>query len=305
MNTVQGFCDFNIPLKCYPTTTLKEVVLRAVQLGYSAIAVNTIISEDFLLSAKKKGKKKDAVDDVKEIPPPPTISFTEQELSTMRVHGNNIKILHRLTVTLSDPTNTQKLIQSANVKQYDLLAVLPTTTSAFLHAAANMDVDIITYDPEAVTEIRFNRRQYRQATARGLFFEIPYSLMLKDSSMRKKIITTSHLYHAIGKSKNIIISSGATTPLELRGPYDVANLGLLLGLTEGEAKSALSLSGRSVALHGVARKTGKCVSHIVETKKLSQEDQWKVQEISSALTELTEEEPLAKKIKIELDETEL
>jgi len=53
--------------------------------GYSAIAVNTIISEDFLLSAKKKGKKKDAVDDVKEIPPPPTISFTEQELSTMRV----------------------------------------------------------------------------------------------------------------------------------------------------------------------------------------------------------------------------
>jgi len=64
-----------------------------------------------------------------------------------------------------------------------------------------MDVDIITYDPEAVTEIRFNRRQYRQATARGLFFEIPYSLMLKDSSMRKKIITTSHLYHAIGKSK--------------------------------------------------------------------------------------------------------
>lgn len=53
--------------------------------GYSAIAVNTIISEDFLLSAKKKGKKKDAVDDVKEIPPPPTIYFTEQELSTMRV----------------------------------------------------------------------------------------------------------------------------------------------------------------------------------------------------------------------------
>jgi len=304
MNTVRGFCDLNIPLKCYPTTTLKEVVLRAVQLGYSAIAINTVIQEDFLITAKKKGKKKDALEEVKEIPPPPTIPFTEQELSAMRVHGNSVKILQRLTVTLSDPSNTQKLIRSVNAKQYDLLAVLPTTSAAFQHAATNMDIDIITYDPDAVTELRFNRKQYRQATDRGIFFEIPYSAMLRDSSLRKKIIHMSHLFHSIGKSKNIIISSGGSTPLELRGPYDVANLGLLLGLTEGEARSALSLSGRSVALHGVARKTGKCVSYVSETKKLSQDEQWKVQEIDSALKELAEEEPAPKKRKIESNGTE-
>merc|ERR1712071_690805 len=130
-----------------------------------------------------------------------TLSFTDKELSILRAHGNNVKILQRLTVTLSDPSYTQKLIQSVNAKRYDLLAVLPTTTAAFQHAAANMEVDIITYDPSVATEVRFNRKQYRMGADRGIYFELSYSSMLRDSSLRKKMIYMSHLYHAIGKSK--------------------------------------------------------------------------------------------------------
>ena len=62
-----------------------NVLLLLNAVGYSAIAINTVIQEDFLIAAKKKGKKKDALEEVKEIPPPPTIPFTEQELSAMRV----------------------------------------------------------------------------------------------------------------------------------------------------------------------------------------------------------------------------
>ncbi|XP_046437836.1 ribonuclease P protein subunit p30-like [Daphnia pulex] len=200
---------------------------------------------------------------------------------------------------LSDPVNTQKLIQSGNTKKSDLIAVCPTTTAAFLHAAANMDIDIITYHPTETKELlRFTRKHYRQATDRGIFFEIPYSHMLRDSSNRKKIIQISHLYHTVGKSRNVIISSGALTPLELRNPYDVANLGLLLGLSEGEARSALNLSGRSVALHAVTRKTGKCVSFIAETDKLDPEEQWKAKEITDAEERLAGE-PEPKKMKME------
>jgi hypothetical protein len=64
-----------------------------------------------------------------------------------------------------------------------------------------MDIDIITYHPTEVKELRFNRKHYRQATERGIFFEIPYSFMLRDSTIRKKIIQMSHLYHSIGKSR--------------------------------------------------------------------------------------------------------
>ena len=62
-------------------------------MGYSAIAINTVIQEDVLIPPKKKGKKKDVAEEVKEIPPPPTLSFTDKELSILRVNLNSIFIL--------------------------------------------------------------------------------------------------------------------------------------------------------------------------------------------------------------------
>lgn len=66
------------------------------------------------------------------------------------------------------------------------------------------------------------------AVKRGVFFEIKYSPLIADSSCRKDIIKVAHNYFVKGKSKSIIISSGATNVFELRGPYDVANLWELL-----------------------------------------------------------------------------
>lgn len=97
--------------------------------------------------------------------------------------------------------------------------------------------------------------------------------------------------------------------------------GLLFGLTEGEARSALTLSGRSVALHAgkfrvvtsnivtmtifsmcfaVTRKTGKCVSFISETDKLGPEERWKAQEIADAEERLLGK-PETKKMKMDSD----
>lgn len=46
--------------------------------------------------------------------------------------------------------------------------------------------------------------------------------------------------------KNIILSSSASTVNELRGPYDVANLSTLLGLSMQHAKAAISRNCRYV-----------------------------------------------------------
>jgi hypothetical protein len=102
---VQGFCDFNIPFTCSPTTTLKDVVIRAVKrkqirflvrfrfhlfyflsVGYGAIAINTTIEEDVLIASKIKGNKKnEAKESKKDIPPPPKLNFTEEDLNLLQV----------------------------------------------------------------------------------------------------------------------------------------------------------------------------------------------------------------------------
>jgi ribonuclease P/MRP protein subunit RPP1 len=46
------------------------------------------------------------------------------------------------------------------------------------------------------------------------------------------------------RGKNLIFSSGAPSVNELRGPYDVANLSLLLGLSMERAKVAISKNCR-------------------------------------------------------------
>lgn len=48
MNTVQGFCDFNIPFRCSPTTTLREVVIRAVKRILVFLVVTNSFSCDIL-----------------------------------------------------------------------------------------------------------------------------------------------------------------------------------------------------------------------------------------------------------------
>lgn len=48
------------------------------------------------------------------------------------------------------------------------------------------------------------------------------------------------------KGKNLIFSSAAPSVTELRGPYDVANLTTLLGITMERAKAAISKNCRYV-----------------------------------------------------------
>lgn len=69
-----------------------------------------------------------------------------------------------------------------------------------------------------------NRKLYNVLKDRNVYFELMYSPAIRDSTSRKNIIHMSHLYHAYGKSKNIIISSSAAEAFQVRSPYDVINL---------------------------------------------------------------------------------
>ena len=74
---------------------------------------------------------------------------------------------------------------------------------------------------------------------------VPHSLQvlmaptLRDESGRRSAFANAAALTRGTRGKGIILSSGARQAFELRGPYDVANLGMLFGLTETNAKASL------------------------------------------------------------------
>ncbi|XP_044152484.1 ribonuclease P protein subunit p30 isoform X2 [Bufo gargarizans] len=170
---------------------------------------------------------------------------------TVQGKSTPIQILKRLTVIASDPSHFNVLRSTSPVTRlYDIVAVYPKTEKLF------------------------------HAIERGIFFELIYTPAIKDSTLRRYTISNALSLMEICKGKNIIISSGAEKPLELRGPYDVATLGLLFGLSERSAKAALSTNCRAALLHGETRKTAFGITHTVK-KPQTLEDEGEAAEPAS------------------------
>ncbi|XP_007894966.1 ribonuclease P protein subunit p30 isoform X2 [Callorhinchus milii] len=173
------------------------------------------------------------------------ISVKELFTSLPIVQGTSkpIKIVTRLTVIVSEAAHCNDLrTTSKHARLYDIMAVLPKTEKLF------------------------------HAIDRGIYFELAYSPAIKDSTMRRYTISNALSLMQICKGKNVIMSSAAERPMELRGPYDLANLGLLLGLSEGDAKAAVSTNCRAALLHGETRKTALGVIYTMQ-KAQTNEDQ--------------------------------
>ncbi|XP_022117947.2 ribonuclease P protein subunit p30 [Pieris rapae] len=217
------------------------------RLGFNTIAINTYIEE--IDEEPKKKKRKGEIKEKKDfIPPPIDISH--------EVKGN-LNILQRITIGFSDSSVAIKMNSSDNLKKYDLIAVIPKTLQAFQYACGTLDVDIITFEPEGRIPYKISRKLYRQAVERGIFFELMYAPAIKDSSARKNIISTAHNYHAVGKSRNIILTSSALTPIQTRSVHDVINLGFIFGLNSNESLKAIRTNVRQLILKAQGRKCGK------------------------------------------------
>lgn len=265
MDTIQysGFCDLNID-KSYDIDTLSSIE----KLGFQTIAINTHIEEVNVEEPKKKKKKNDPKDKKDYIPSP--LDIPDKVKSNTK-----LKILHRVTIEFSDSSICNKLNQSENLKKYDIVAVLPKTLQAFQYACGTLDTDVITFDPLTRIPFKVSRKLYRQAVERGIFFEIMYSPAIRDSTSRRNIITTSHLYHAVGKSKNIIITSGAKDNTQVRGIYDVINLGFIFGLNNNGSLEVVRNNPHRLILKAQGRRCGK---HYMEVSQVGDQCENKIPE---------------------------
>ncbi|XP_077292483.1 ribonuclease P protein subunit Rpp30 [Arctopsyche grandis] len=264
-----GFCDLYLS----ENFDLKKIhVLK--KLGYHTVAINQNVDESVFEQKKKKKNEPGHCQD----PVPEPIKIPEDI--------TDITILNRLTIEFSDNNIIHKMNQSENLKKFDILAVIPTSVSAFQYSCCNMDVDIISYKLESNANFKLNRKLYKQAVERGIYFEIPYAPALKSSNYRKNMISRAHLYHSIGKSANIILSSGALNEFQVRGPYDVINLCLILGLSEQQSKHVLTKNMQKVLLKADNRRRGKTSVFILQKHNINKRPL------------ITEDEKINKKMKI-------
>ncbi|XP_063291360.1 ribonuclease P protein subunit p30 [Pelobates fuscus] len=248
---------------------LKNIIEMAAHLGYSTVAVNHLVEFD-----KKKT----------EIAKPMSVTDIFSSPPTVQGKCKPIKILNRLTIIASDPSHCNVLRStSPSTRWYDIVAVFPKTEKLFHAACTNIDVDLVCINVTEKQPFFIRKPPINAAIERGIFFELIYTPAIKDSSIRRYTISNALSLMQFCKGKNIILSSGAERPLEIRGPYDVSTLGLLFGLSEGASKAAISTNCRAVLLHGETRKTA---FGIVYTEKKPQ-------------TEEESSEPVCKKAKME------
>lgn len=251
------FVDLNVT-NCTEVKKLQSIIEMAAHLGYSAVAINHIAEFE-----KKKAEIVKPISTKDLFPSPPIV----QGKSTP------IKILTRLTIIASDPSHCNVLRSTSTVTRlYDIVAVYPKTEKLFHTACTNIDVDMICINVTEKYPFFFKRPPVNAAIERGIFFELIYSPAIKDSTIRRYTISNALSLMEICKGRNIIISSGAERPMELRGPYDVSTLGLLFGLSEKSAKDALSTNCRAALLHGETRKTAFGIIYTVKKPQTKDEE---------------------------------
>ncbi|XP_062583955.1 ribonuclease P protein subunit p30-like, partial [Saccostrea cucullata] len=100
------------------------------------------------------------------------------------------------------------------------------------------------------------------------------------------------------KSTKVITPGGLSEAIELRGPHDVANLGLLFGLNETQAKNSVSRSCRSVLLHAEERRALKAAVAL-SIGDLQDDQKWVKNKLNEINSVETTEESSPKKRKLE------
>ncbi|XP_033119498.1 ribonuclease P protein subunit p30-like isoform X1 [Anneissia japonica] len=252
------FHDFNISFT-KDKKQLQKLIANAANAGYEIVAVNHVVADKRSLQNA-----------------PAPVELEDADIANLKAQGKRLQQLSRITLVLKDINTFPRMSNNTMIQSYDLLAVQPTTEKLFLLACTQLEVDIISIDFSQRLTFFMKYHPVRAALDRGIHFEINYAPAIRDTYTRRNIISNAHALATVSKGKNIIISSQADRIMELRSPYDVANLGLLFGLSENQSKDAVSRNCRALIMHSVSRRSVRSTLSVRRIEELEPKESWKV-----------------------------
>ncbi|KAG0143562.1 hypothetical protein CROQUDRAFT_48671 [Cronartium quercuum f. sp. fusiforme G11] len=277
---------------------LREQVECAIRLGYSVIAFNLIIPQNFdplLLQAHFPFASTQ--------PPFPDLDPRTAPGVSQNGYGRTILQLSRLTMVMDETVAGGgkgvfgfSTSQSTYLSKYSLLSALPLDAGAFSHACLSLSpptasgIDIITLDLCSSPKLPFQMSlsTVSKALEHNIGFEICYSPTTTLKSVkaiysaytfpclvfpqantnnsvphpvrRNLVAGAKDLIRVTNRGRGLIFSSAATQWAELRAPDDIANFGNVLGLSQDAARRALTSNPKSIVSKAIStRQTHKGV----------------------------------------------
>lgn len=298
------------------------MVKRAIRMGYDTVAINTDIGDisdyytelDMLWTPgsqstadgeppKKKKKKQQRKDELadgiagilkkKLIPPPHFIDVSQLNTSDLEKRGKVFRQFSRITFTANEQVVINKVFIHPTILSYDIVAVRPGEPAVLDTLSRKTELfDIITIDhlEEHRTKWLSLSKVMDRIRNDGVFYEIAYAESLMPATRKNTLFNGRVLMRSL-KAKNIILSSGAETMLDLRSPVDVMNMSLLWGVANNEARKMISGFPKNLLLQAECRGTGNgdvCSMKLSEAEKLAggvEEEKEKEEGETSTVTE--------------------
>lgn len=210
------FIDLNIKSnistgKSSPT----QIAKMASHLGFKAVALS-----DFNL------KNLDIVDDVKQI---------------FREHG--IDLITRVDINEKTPRQLKQALRKLR-RKVEVIAVFCKNLNVARLAARDRRVDLLCFSVKSWRKNFFDKSEAHLAIQGESILEVNLNPIIKAKTHGERIqairIYSENIRIAKRYNVPIIVTSGASSIYEMRAPRELAALATLLGLTDFEAREALS-----------------------------------------------------------------
>jgi RNase P/RNase MRP subunit p30 len=215
--------DLSIRLKSSKEKDIKMTVKRLFELGWDCVAWTTVVN------GKVSGTQIKPMKSVLLEPMQRRDAVQFRSLVSSST-ASDIRQISRISVTIDDMIDAQSLtVGNAILNSFDIVSVRPGNIKVFAHLCKTADIDIITLDFTHRLPFPLNKKLLDEAVKRGIHFEIIYSPVIGPvAGARREVFSNTRVFIQYLRGRSLILSSGADSIGQLRGPMDVCNIGKLL-----------------------------------------------------------------------------
>lgn len=241
--------DVNVPCTENGRELVEQVVAALFQNGYKGVVLN------------KEFSKRPADPKEWEIEPLDLQNIAQKYASVSRYGslaglGDAAKFVQLRRITLELETAAQQALLQTGLlnKHFDILAVKPLSEKMFQLACTSLEVDLIQLDMSQRASFLYKHTLVNAAIQRGVSFELTYSSMLRDDSLRRHFMHHAANLIRVTHGKNVVLSSGALNAMEVRSPSDASNLLTLFGVGQSVARATVTENVRALLVKSFSRK---------------------------------------------------